>query len=103
MSSGEPSALALGGQLVAGRLGEVHTALLARLGAGGDVRVDAGGVEGIDASGFQLLVAFRQAVEGQGRRCTWVRVSEVCAHAARRLGLERLVFGPQTDDARGAP
>ena len=95
MSSGEPSTLALGGALVAGRLRDVHGAMRARVEAGGDVCVEAGGVEGIDAGGLQLLVAFRRALEGQGRRCTWVSRSDALVVAARRLGLERLVFGAE--------
>lgn len=53
-----------------------------------NVDIDAGSVERIDTSGFQIVVAFCRAVEKSGRTVRIINASEHFQANARLLGLE---------------
>ncbi len=53
-----------------------------------NVDIDASGVERIDTSGFQVVVAFCRAIEKSGRSVRITAVSEAFRSNARLLGLE---------------
>lgn len=53
-----------------------------------NIDIDAGVVERIDTTGFQILVAFCQAMEKRGRKIRLVKVSDVFTSNAKLLGLD---------------
>lgn len=53
-----------------------------------NIDIDAGVVERIDTTGFQILVAFCQAMEKRGRKIRLITVSDVFASNAKLLGVD---------------
>lgn len=53
-----------------------------------NIDIDAGVVERIDTTGFQIVVAFCLAMEKRGRKIRLIKVSEVFASNAKLLGLD---------------
>lgn len=55
------------------------------------VEIDAGTVERIDTTGFQILVAFRQAMDKNGRRSRFIRTSDAFRTSADLLGVKAVL------------
>lgn len=53
-----------------------------------NIDIDAGAVERIDTTGFQILVAFYRAMEKSRRKVRLIRASDVFQSNAKLLGLE---------------
>lgn len=61
-----------------------------------DVRIDASEINKIDTAGCQLLLAFKQAVESNGKSFTWANVSEPLHRISKIIGLDSLLEFPKT-------
>jgi anti-anti-sigma regulatory factor len=81
-----PGMVVLGETVTIEQAGALHAELGRHLGAG-QVVVEAGGVERVDAAGLQLLTAFVRAAHGRGTQVEWRSPSAVLRDGARRLGL----------------
>ena len=78
----------LGDSLTIRDVGELHGRLCAALDLGGDLRIDAGALEQVDAAGIQLLCALARDARNQGFELQWQGVSDRLAAGVRQLGLE---------------
>ncbi|HHJ13775.1 MAG TPA: STAS domain-containing protein [Gammaproteobacteria bacterium] len=64
--------------------------------AGGDIRLDAGAVDRIDAAFLQLLYNVQRALADTGRHLEWTAQSTAVDRAARLLGMrDRLGHQPE--------
>ena len=70
---------------------EMRETLEPRLGGAGVVCVDGGGVEAIDTTGVQLLLAFKAALESTGAKLRWNGVSQRLSEAAVTLGAHEVL------------
>lgn len=67
--------------------------LLARLAdCASPIRMDLSGVETIDTSGIQMLMAFQRSVERTGSVCEWADPSEAVSRIVELLGVTSLRF-----------
>ena len=64
-----------------------------------NVDIDASAVERIDTTGFQILAAFRQAMDKNGRHTRFIRTSEALKANANLLGLNAIL--PVMDSSKG--
>ncbi len=81
------TALVLAGVLDISAAQQLQKNLSHALDAGGPLRLDARGVERIDASALQLLYACVRAAATQGTPCVWDGVSESLCTAADLCGM----------------
>lgn len=81
-----PGTVALGEALTIEQVGTLHVELGRQLGRG-QVILDAGGLQRIDAAGLQLLAAFVRTAAGRGARIEWRSPTATLRDAVRRTGL----------------
>jgi anti-anti-sigma regulatory factor len=65
----------------------LRVSLLDVVAAGGDVELDASGVETADTAGMQLLLAFKTQLQQQGHCIRWLHVGVPLQTVAEQLGL----------------
>jgi ABC-type transporter Mla MlaB component len=82
-----PARLALGTDCTLREAAGLKALLLQTVSPTGQVIIEAGAVERIDAAGLQLLVAFARREAAAGRQLTWQSASDELLGAGTRLGL----------------
>jgi len=69
----------------------LRASLLDAVAAGGDIHLDASGVEAADTAGLQLLLAFITQLQQHGRCVQWAQVGAPLQTVAKQLGLLQLL------------
>ena len=69
----------------------LRVSLLDAVATGGDIHLDASGVEAADTAGLQLLLAFITQLQQQGRCVQWLQVAAPLQTVAQQLGLANLL------------
>jgi anti-anti-sigma regulatory factor len=76
--------------------------LLARLGGGGPMVIDAGAVEEIDTAVLQLLASLWRSAAARGTVCSWSGVSEAMRRSANLIGMSDMLQLPAALDRHDA-
>lgn len=92
--SGRSRTVDLGTTLDITMVAEMHKCLREHLETAGDVSLDAGEIERLDAAGLQLLVAFAEHARSAGLRVRWLGVSPSLEESAAISGLGNLLELP---------